>query len=209
MPDDPTELFAIVPVPDGKPPADAIAIGSMSALLDECLVDSKAHVEAKATIARAEQVAQELGQQQQREQEIIADGMRKFVDGITDLTRRVDELEQSRETRRALDAATEVTRELLTIPPDAPDPDPEAPADETPAPTGELTTIAPSHPEDKEQLAASEDQGTLPEALLEKTPPDPGTAPTIGFEDARRRHARPYKTAPRSYPQIAVSLNEV
>jgi hypothetical protein len=133
--------------------------------------------------------------------------MRKFVDGITDLTRRVDQLEQARELRRALDVATAATQEMMAIPKDAPNP--EAPADETPSPTGELTMIAPSHPVDKEQLAASEDQGTLPEALLEKTPPDPGTAPTIGFEDARRRQARPYKTAPRSYPQVAVSLNEV
>ena len=134
--------------------------------------------------------------------------MRKIADGILKLTHRLDQLEQEREIRRALDAASEVTQQMLAIPKDAPDP--EAPADETPAPTGELTTIPPSHPADKEQLAASEDQGNLPEELLEGAPPPSGTAQTIGFEDARRTHTRPYKTAPRNFPPpISVSLNEV
>ena len=198
--------FAIVPVSD-KPPSNAIMHGSMSAVMER-VADSKARSEAEKVIARAEQAAAELEQQQRHEQQIIADGVRKFADGITDLTRRIDQLEQERETRRALDAAIEVTREMLTIPEGALDPD--APADEIPAPGGELHVVPPSHPEDKEQLAASnESEGDLPEELLEKTPPDPGTAPTIGFEDARRRQARPYKTAPRTYPQVAVSLNEV
>jgi hypothetical protein len=197
--------FAIVPVSD-KPPANAIMHGSMSAVMER-IADSKARTEATALIRRAADAAAELKQQQEREQAAIDDGVRKIADGILKLTHRIDQLEQERETRRALDAATEVTREMLTIPKDAPDP--EAPADETPALAGELTTIPPSHPEDKEQLAASEDQGNLPPELLEGAPPPSGTAPTIGFEDARRRQARPYKTAPRTYPQVAVSLNEV
>ena len=197
--------FAIVPVSD-KPPANAIMHGSMSAVMER-VADSKARKDAEAVIARAGQAAAELEQQQQREQQIVADGVRKFADGILELTHRLDQLEQERETRRALDAATEVTQQMLAIPKDAPDP--EAPADETPAPTGELHDVPPSHPADKEQLAASEDQGNLPPELLEGAPPPSGTAPTIGFEDARRARARPYKTAPHTYPQIAVSLNEV
>src|SRR6516225_8725272 len=90
--------FAIVPVSD-KPPANAIMHGSMSAVMER-IADSKARSEAEAVIARAEQAAAELELEQQREQQIIADGLHKFIDGITDLTRRVDELEQSRETRR-------------------------------------------------------------------------------------------------------------
>jgi hypothetical protein len=206
MPAEPNARFAIVPVSD-KPPADAIMHGSMSAIMER-VADSKARAEAEAVIARAEQAAAELAQQNEREQQIIADSMRKFVDGITDLTRRVDELEQSRETRRALDAATAVTRELLELPEGVPDPD--APDDDAPAhvPGGELHDLPAKDPEQLGQTVTA-DQGNLPEELLEKTPPDPGTAPTIGFEDARRRHARPYKTAPHSYPQVAVSLNEV
>jgi hypothetical protein len=196
-------IFAIVPVSD-KPPANAIMHGSMSAVMER-IADSKARTEAEATIARAEQAAAELAQQNEREQQIIADGVRKFTDGILELTHRVDQLEQERETRRALDAATEVTQQMLTIPKDAPDP--EAPADETPAPGGELHDLAPVDPERLGQTVTA-DQGDLPAALLEKTPPDPGTAPTIAFEDARRRQARPYKTAPHTYPQVAVSLNE-
>ena len=134
--------------------------------------------------------------------------MRKIANGILELTHRIDQLEQGRETRRALDAATEVTQQMLAIPKDAPDP--EAPADETPAPAGELSIHPPSHPADKEQLAASEDQGNLPEELLEGAPPETGNYPTLEApNDARRRHARPYKRAPQTYPQVAVSLNEV
>jgi len=195
--------FAIVPVSEGKPPQNAIAHGSMSAVMER-IADSKARSEAEKVIARAEQAAAELEQQQQREQQVIADAVGKFAAGISDLTRRVDQLEQERETRRALDAATEVTQQMLTIPKDAPDS--EAPGDDTHehVPGGELHDLLP-----KEEPQLTADQGNLPEELLEKTPPDPGTAPTIGFEDARRSRARPYKTAPRSYPQVAVRLSEV
>jgi hypothetical protein len=153
-------IFAIVPVSEGKPPANAIMHGSMSAVMER-VADSKARSEATALIRRAADAAAELKQQQEREQAAADDGVRKIADGILKLTHRLDQLEQERETRRALDAATEVTEQMLAIPRDAPDP--EAPADETPAPTGELTTIPPSHPADKEQLAASEDQGNLPD----------------------------------------------
>jgi hypothetical protein len=197
--------FAIIPV-EGKPPTNTIMHGSMSAIMER-VADSKARTEAEKVIARAGQAAAELEQQQQREQQIIADGVRKFADGILELTHRVDQLEQERETRRALDAATEVTQQMLAIPKDAPDP--EAPADETPAPGGELTVIPPSHPEDKEQLAASEDQGNLPPELLEGAPPETGNYPTLEAPNDARRRARPYKRAPQTYPQVAVSLNEV
>jgi hypothetical protein len=73
---------------------------------------------------------------------------------------------------------------------------------------GELTPIAASHPEDKEQLAAS-DQGELPNELLQKVPVEPGNYP-LGLDDARRRAAgtRPIKRAPMNYSQVAISLNE-
>ena len=195
--------FAIVPVSEGKPPQNAIAHGSMSAVMER-VADSKARSEATTLIRRAADAAAELKQQQEREQAAIDDGVRKIADGILKLTHRIDQLEQERETRRALDAATEVTQQMLTIPKDAPDS--EAPGDDTHehVPGGELHDLLP-----KEEPQLTADQGNLPEELLEKTPPDPGTAPTIGFEDARRSRARPYKTAPRSYPQVAVRLSEV
>src|SRR5262249_22604866 len=192
--------FAIVPVSEGKPPQNAIAHGSMSAVMER-VADSKARSEATALIRRAADAAVELKQQQEREQAAVDDGVRKIADGILELTHRLDQLERERETRRALDAATEVTQQMLAIPKDAPDP--EASTDETPAPAGELTVIA-----DKEQLAASEDQGNLPEELLEGAPPEIGNYPTLEAPNDARRHARPYKRAPQSYPQVAVSLNE-
>src|SRR6516164_9178342 len=144
--------FAIVPVSD-KPPANAIMHGSMSAVMER-VADSKARKDAEAVIARAGQAAAELEQQQQREQQIVADGVRKFADGILELTHRLDQLEQERETRRALDAATEVTQQMLAIPKDAPDP--EAPDDDTHehVPGGELHDLPP-----KEKPEPVADQG--------------------------------------------------
>jgi hypothetical protein len=115
----------------------------------EWVADSKARKDAEAVIARAGQAAAELEQQQQREQAAVDDGVRKIADGILKLTHRLDQLEQERETRRAPDAATEVTQQMLAIPKDAPDP--EAPADETSASAGELTVIPPSHPADSRE----------------------------------------------------------
>jgi hypothetical protein len=194
--------FAIVPVPEGKPPSNAIMHGSMSAVMER-IADSKARSEAEATIARAEQAAAELEQQQQREQQIIADGVRKFADGILELTHRVDQLEQERETRRALDAATEVTRELLELPEGALDP--EAPGDDLHehVPGGELHDLP---PKEEPALTPAADQGDLPEELVEKTPPSGPSNYPFGLDAARRRAARPIKRAPQTYPQVAVSL---
>ena len=195
--------FAIIPV-EGKPPTNTIMHGSMSAIMER-VADSKARTEAEKVIARAEQAAAELEQQQQREQQVIADGVRKFADGISDLTRRVDELEQARETRRALDAATEVTQQMLTIPKGAPDPD--APDDDAPGhvPGGELHDLPAKDPEQLGQTATA-DQGNLPEELLEGAPPETGNYPTLEAPNDARRRARPYKRAPQTYPQVAVSL---
>jgi hypothetical protein len=127
--------------------------------------------------------------------------VRKIADGILKLTHRLDQLEQERETRRALDAATEVTQQMLAIPKDAPDP--EAPGDDTHehVPGGELHDLPP-----KEEPQLTADQGNLPEELLEGAPPETGNYPTLEAPNDARRRARPYKRAPQSYPQVAVSL---
>jgi hypothetical protein len=193
-------IFAIVPV-EHKPPANSIMHGSMSAVLER-VADSKARSEATALIRRAADAAVELKAQQEREQAAVETGVRKIADGILKLTHRLDQLEQERETRRALDAATEVTQQMLAIPKDAPDP--EAPADETHVPSGELHDVA---AKEEEQLAVR-DQGDLPEELLEGAPPEFGNYPTLEA-DARPARGRIKRAPPRQYPQVAVSLNEV
>jgi hypothetical protein len=57
--------FAIVPVSEGKPPANALMHGSMSAVMER-VADSKARTEATALIRRAADAAAELKQQQER-----------------------------------------------------------------------------------------------------------------------------------------------
>jgi hypothetical protein len=52
--------FAIVPVSEGKPPQNAIAHGSMSAVMER-VADSKARSEATTLIRRAADAAVELG----------------------------------------------------------------------------------------------------------------------------------------------------
>jgi len=72
-------------------------------------------------------------------------------------------------------------------------PDPDDPTTwEGPRADGELTSIPPSHPEDKEQLAAS-DQGNLPPELLEGAPPSGPSNYPLGL-DAARRAPRPCRS---------------
>jgi hypothetical protein len=59
--------FAIVPVSEGKPPQNAIAHGSTSAVMER-VADSKARSEATILIRRVADAAVELKQQQEREQ---------------------------------------------------------------------------------------------------------------------------------------------
>jgi hypothetical protein len=64
MPNDPNELFAIVPVEGTKSPSDAIIVGNMSAVM-ECLPQTVARQEAEGRLARQEEDAAEVTRQQQ------------------------------------------------------------------------------------------------------------------------------------------------
>jgi hypothetical protein len=203
---DPAARFAIIPLEPGPAPAEAIVIGSMNQVM-EYIPQSVARDEAMAEFERARLSAEEIKQAQAATTRMQ---IATFADAVNQLERRVlaAEAEREAQVRRDLEEAERKEAERVAAHmrslPDADDPDTWS----GPSHGGELSTIPPSHPADKEQLAASEDQGNLPPELLEGAPPPSGTAPTIGFEDARRSRARPYKTAPQTYPQVAVSLNE-
>jgi len=202
---DPAARFAIIPLEPGPAPAEAIVIGSMNQVM-EYIPQSVARDEAMAEFERARLSAEEIKQAQAATTKMQ---VAAFADAVDQLERRLiaKEAEHEAQVRRDLEEAEREEAERVAAHmrslPDADDPDIWA----GPSHGGELSPLPPSHPEDKEQLAAS-DQGDLPNELLEKVPPPSGTAPTIGFTDARRARARPYKTAPHTYPQVAVSLNE-
>jgi hypothetical protein len=200
------DRYAIIPLEPGPVPAEAIAIGNIEQVL-EYIPQSVAREKAEAELARARVTADAIKTAQAGSRRVLVSA---FADGIDRLARRLDAFEEEREEQARRDAEEAERREAERIAAhlDAM-PDPDDPDTWDPHQGGGLVPIAASHPEDKEQLAAFEDQGDLPNELLEKAPPSSGTAPTIGFTDARRTRARPYKTAPHSYPQpVAVSLNE-
>jgi hypothetical protein len=173
---DPTPNFAIIQVPEGsQPPAGAIATGPMS-IITENVLGSRARAEAEALVKRAADAAEQEREREEREQELTANAIREIADGIKRLGQRIDAIEQSRDDRRKLDAASEATEEMLQLPKDAPDP--EAPSDTLapPAPTGELHPLAAKDPAEHEPVA---DQGNLPPELERGAPPDPGNYPEL------------------------------
>jgi len=180
---DPTARFAVIPLDRDDPvPTNAIAHGSWSAL-GPLLFDTRPLTAALDLAARTVAHAEENHARQVSEQQLVADGATALVDGLLQLRHRLDTLERNQRDRRRLDAASEVARELLEIPQDKPpaagEHGPAVVRDQEHKPTGDLHSVAPSHPEDKEQAAARErkDQGALPNELLKGAPPDPGTAP--------------------------------
>ena len=172
---DPAPSFAIVPVHDNKVPAGAIAHGPLN-VITERVLSSKARTEALALVARADEAAEQEREREQREQEILSDGIRAFTDGIADLSRRLDALVQSRDARRKLDAASEATKEMLELPKDPPELD-LSPADTVPAPSGELRPQQAKDP--KEHQPEADDQGALPRELERGAPPETGNYPTL------------------------------
>jgi hypothetical protein len=139
----------------------------------EPILSTRARADAEALLKRADAAAEEEKQREEREQEVIAEGIRAFADGVTQLARRLDALEQSRDARRKLDAASEATREMLELPKDAPELDL---TDDTPSPSGELHALEAKDPAEHQP---ANDQGGLPAELTSKVPVDPGNYPTL------------------------------
>jgi hypothetical protein len=184
--------FALIRVPDGcKAPGDVIAHGSMSSVT-QCLLDSVARSKAEALLARADEAAEQEKQREQREQQLITEGVRALHDRLDDFGRRLDAIERSRDARRQLDAQSAATEKMLALPKGSAL---NAPADETHQPGGELHVIGPEDPEKQHQPAA--DQGDLPEELVKQAPGELGNYPTLE-EQPRRQISQP----------VAISLNE-
>jgi hypothetical protein len=155
--------------PDGA----VIAQGSLSAVTQPIL-SSRSRADAEALIKRAADATEEERERKQREQEIFDEGARALHDGVLKLSHRLDALEQSRDVRRKLDAASEATEQMLRLPKDRPTLDF---ADTTPSPSGELHALAAKDPAEHQPVTG--DQGDLPRQLQRGAPPQPGNYPTL------------------------------
>jgi len=150
------ERYAIIPIEPGPAPAEAIAIGNIEQVL-EYIPQSHAREEAAAELERARVAADQIKRMQSANRAVQ---VAAFADGVTRLERRLDAFEGRRAEQARRDAEAQVKAEAermathLAALPDVDDPD----TWDGPRPSGELTPIAASHPEDKRQLAAL-DQG--------------------------------------------------
>ena len=144
--------FAIIPIEPGPVPAEAIVIGNMEQVM-EYIPQSVAREKAEAELARARVTADQIKRMQSatRAAQVAA-----FADGVTHLERRLYAFEGRRAAQARRDGEAQVKAEAerivthLAALSDADDPD----TWDGPRPSGELTPIAASHPEDKRQLAA-------------------------------------------------------
>jgi hypothetical protein len=163
------DRFAIVPLARGPAPPEAIVIGSMNQVM-EYIPQSRARDEAMAEFERARASADQIKQMQAATTKMQ---VAAFADAVDQFERRLiaKEAEREAQVRRDLEEAERKEAERVAAHmrslPDADDPD----TWEGQRPSGELTPIPPSHPEDKEQLAAS-DQGAR--STAEKSGPGGG-----------------------------------
>ena len=170
------DRFAIVPLPPGTSPADALMIGPLDVIMQN-LPDTHARADALNDLELHRIKADQIATMQQ-----VSRGMQvaSFCDSLNHLSARVDAEVIRRAERRRRDAEEAKALEEKQIA-DAlsklPDPDmPSSWSDD-----GELTTREPSQPEDEEQLAATEtdNEGDLPDKLLEEVPPPLGIDPDV------------------------------
>ena len=175
------DRFAIVPLARGPAPPEAIVIGSMNQVM-EYIPQSRARDEAMAEFERARVTADRIKRMQSATAKMQ---VAAFADVVAHLERRLDakEAELEEQARRDAEEAERKEAERIAAHLGAL-PDPDDPTTwERPRASGELTSIPASHPEDKEQLAAS-DQGDLPPELLEGAPPSgPSNRPRDPIRD--------------------------
>ena len=156
------DRFAIIPLEPGPAPPEAIVIGSMNQVM-EYIPQSVARDEAMAELERVRASADQIKQMQAATTKMQ---VAAFADAVAHLERRLiaKEAEHEAQVRRDLEEAvreeTERVAAHMRSLPDADEPD----TWDGPRPSGELTPIAASHPEDKRQLAAL-DQSALPSEL--------------------------------------------
>jgi hypothetical protein len=165
MPDEPQ--FAIVPLPDGPHPADAIAVGGMNAIMER-VIDSKVRIEAEEFVRRVGDAVEQARELEERQAIQRNDAIQRLCDGIAQMARRLDQYEQRSTLQREVDATAQEIIDTYAIPDGMPDPDANAvgmaPEGDYPQPTLTPDPWA--------------EDSVLPKALQE-----PGTEMTLDPED--------------------------
>jgi hypothetical protein len=175
-----------------------IASGSMSAVT-EPILDSKSRAAAHQLVRDAALAEEKIAEQKEHEQALRERQVHAFCDGITRLTRRLDELEEQRAEQTRQDEEEEQRRiqnYLDSLPNPDDEPQPHVPG--THYNTGDLHSIPASSPEDRGQLEA--DQGALPASLRKGAPPESGNYPEVDPSKLA------YPESPTQRAPIAVSM---
>src|SRR5262245_16147217 len=172
------ERFAIVEIPHGTPPAISLIVGPLDMLMEQ-LPDTRARADALARLDAARLDAAQISQVQNvtRALQVAA-----FCDSVTRVSRRLDAFAARRAERvRAEGDEREAEEERAIEDALSKMPDPEQPHGW--ATDGELTTHPASEPEKQKEFEATEhkhpvdNEGDLPNELLEQVPPTTGTGP--------------------------------
>ncbi len=185
--------FAIVPIPPGTPPADALVVGPMDTVM-QLLPDTLARNDSIRELQAARLDAAHITAMQKASRTIQATSL---CDSIDTMIRRLDALETRRlenARRKAKADAEEEAQRVQEYLDGLPDPDePNDPA--IYPPSGHLHEVsAPNTDNDNE--------GDLPEVLTRVTPVPPGNYP---LDDPAELDDPPYQ---KQRNPVAVSLNE-
>jgi hypothetical protein len=145
----PQELFAIIPVYD-KPPAGAIAHGSMSAVMEH-VVDSQTRNDSQQLLKDAAAALGVLEHVQDREAALQERQIRAFCDSVGKLSRRLDALEAKRKEQARRDAEAEA-KAIADYLDSLPDPD-------DPNQGGDLSPVGATTPRDPAAVGADTSDG--------------------------------------------------
>jgi hypothetical protein len=176
----PDARFAIIEIPPGPSPSEAIIVGNLSQVT-EYLPQSVARLEAEQRLAQAKEDAAETERHQQETRDVAA---RMLVHGLTRLGERLDGFEvrkAEREEQQRRDAeeaeAAAVERMLAELPdPDAPDAETVL-KDAAHVPSGDLHSVEPvdtEHLDPEGEHRAEATTGAMPRELDKGAPPLPG-----------------------------------
>jgi hypothetical protein len=166
----PDARFAIIEIPPGPSPPEAIMVGNMDAVM-RCLPQSVANEEQEQRLAQAKEEAAET---EQHQAEVRACALQILGDGLEHLSGRLDAFEANRKAREEQahrDAEAAEAKAIEAYLASLPDPEfPQAMSDEGEFEIKEPPDVEKYHPEARNEAIS----GALPEELSEGSPPETG-----------------------------------
>jgi hypothetical protein len=169
MATDPNARYAIIPIPPGPPPPNALMIGGPLSQVMQCIPDTIARRNSIRSLQAARLDAAVITQAQKATRALQ---VQSFCDGVNQISARLDAVEKRRARKlrqiaaqQKADDEKQIADYLNTLP----DPD-NPPASYVYFNTGDLSTPLPP--------TNSDNEGDLPKNLLQTTPPTPGIYPS-------------------------------